>query len=228
MPDGSPETLRLLSWNVASLRAGPEPCGAVIRAAEVDVAALEEAPRFARWRSKRAALAREAGMVVATADRVGGVYLVTSIRAEVGEPRHIVLPRTSGLHQRALVGVTVSIARGKPWEVFVTRLGLDAGERERHARSILAQLPAAERLVLAADMNEAPDGAAWQALGAALTDAGAQRPSPDPGRRDAVFLAGGIQVMSYDVLDDPAARACSDHLPIVVTVSSTPSSTSGS
>src|SRR4051812_20005174 len=58
--------LRLLSYNVRSLRDDAVAVGAVIRACEPDVVAVQEAPRFLRWRSKRAAMARRCGMVVAT------------------------------------------------------------------------------------------------------------------------------------------------------------------
>ena len=63
--------LRLLSYNVRSLRDDRASVAAVIRACRPDVVAVQEAPRSLRWRSKRAALARTSGLVVATADREG-------------------------------------------------------------------------------------------------------------------------------------------------------------
>jgi endonuclease/exonuclease/phosphatase family metal-dependent hydrolase len=43
--------LRVLTWNVRSLRDDVEAIGEVVRGCEPDVVAVQEAPRFARWRS---------------------------------------------------------------------------------------------------------------------------------------------------------------------------------
>src|SRR4051794_12223041 len=93
--------LRLLSYNVRSLRDDPVAVAAVIRACEPDVVAVQEAPRFLRWRSKRAAMARRCGMVVATADRPGGLVLMTTVGADIEQTGFALLPKTPRLHQRA-------------------------------------------------------------------------------------------------------------------------------
>jgi len=74
--------LRLLSYNVRSLRDDADAVGDVIRGCAVDVVAVQEAPRFLRWRSKRAALARKSGLVVASAHRPGGLTVLTSMRLQ--------------------------------------------------------------------------------------------------------------------------------------------------
>ena len=45
-----------------------------------DIVALMGAPRYQRWRSKRAKLARELGLVVVTADRVGGMFVASTLK----------------------------------------------------------------------------------------------------------------------------------------------------
>ncbi|HEY2985649.1 MAG TPA: hypothetical protein VGJ38_15950, partial [Jatrophihabitantaceae bacterium] len=57
-------TLRLLCYNVRSLRDDEDAVARVIRGCEAHVVCVQEAPRFARWRSKNAALARRSGLVV--------------------------------------------------------------------------------------------------------------------------------------------------------------------
>ena len=75
--------LRLLSYNIHGLRDDVEAVSRVIRSLEPDVVCIQEAPRFMRWRSKRAAIARKAGLVVGTADKPAGLMLMTSLRARV-------------------------------------------------------------------------------------------------------------------------------------------------
>src|SRR3954447_8573050 len=94
--------LRLLTYNVRSLRDDADAVAAVIRACEPDVVAVQEAPRHLRWRSKRAALARRSGLLVATADRPGGLMLMTTLAVKVVSTRFAVLPKSPDLHQRAV------------------------------------------------------------------------------------------------------------------------------
>jgi endonuclease/exonuclease/phosphatase family metal-dependent hydrolase len=246
MPDRTAADLRLLSWNVRSLRDGRSRVAEVIRAADVDVAAIQEAPRFVRWRSKRAALAREAGLVVGTADRVGGLVVLTSMRSWVLSSQHRTLPALGGRHRRAVVSALVSVAGFPPWRVTVGHLGLHPQERAEHARLVNAEARSGVELVasgairaaggaagddpvaavLAADVNDVPGSETWQAVSDGLLDCleagGASRPTypaVDPRRRiDGIFAAAGVRVVAAEVLDLPAADPPSDHLPLVVTL----------
>ena len=60
-----PRPLRLMTWNVRSLRDDREAVIRVLEKAAPDVLFVQEAPRFLRAQSKLAALARQAGLVVA-------------------------------------------------------------------------------------------------------------------------------------------------------------------
>src|SRR5436190_15292314 len=95
--------LRLVSYNIRSLRDDPMAVAAVIRALSPDVVCVQEAPRFLRWRSKRAALARHSGLVVATEDRVGGLAILAAFRTDVLDRSFTALTKAPKLHQRALV-----------------------------------------------------------------------------------------------------------------------------
>src|SRR5881227_1066636 len=106
--------LRVLSYNVRALRDDAEAVSDVIRACAPDVVCVQEAPRFLRWRSKRAAIARKAGLVVATADRPGGLMVMTSLRMHVAATRFTLLTKTPQLHQRA-VCVAELVADGVRW-----------------------------------------------------------------------------------------------------------------
>src|SRR5881227_728425 len=94
--------IRLLTYNVRALRDDADAVSDVIRALSPDVVCVQEAPRFLRWRSKRAAIARNCGLVVATADRPGGLMLMVSLRVRVLDTRFTTLSKRPQLHQRAV------------------------------------------------------------------------------------------------------------------------------
>src|SRR5205823_12665874 len=80
---------------------------AVIRACDADVVCIQEAPRFLRWRSKCAALARDSGMFVVTGGRTAGAMLLLArVGVDVDASYDVLLQKTPRLHQRGLaVGV---------------------------------------------------------------------------------------------------------------------------
>jgi endonuclease/exonuclease/phosphatase family metal-dependent hydrolase len=171
--------LRLLTYNVRSLRDDPAAVAAVVRACAPDVVAVQEAPRFFRWRSKRAALARRCGLVVATADREGGLMVMTSLAVQVRRTSFALLPHTEGLHQRAVCVADLTL-RGADWRIASIHMSLDAEERQRHLPPLWAAVDgsgsassgeARPALVVAGDVNEEAGGPAWDALATRLQDA---------------------------------------------------------
>jgi hypothetical protein len=69
MPDSRTEAdgsavIRVLSYNIRSLRDDVTALARVMRACEPDLVLLQEAPRFFRWRKKLARLASESGLVI--------------------------------------------------------------------------------------------------------------------------------------------------------------------
>jgi len=222
--------LRVLSYNVRSLRDDPAAVAAVIHACEPDVVAVQEAPRSLRWRSKRAALARTSGLVVATADRAGGLFVMTSIAAKVGSTHFAKLPKTPKLHQRAVAAAEVEV-RGSRWTVASVHFSLDADERGRHLEPLWAALDDVQSpLVLAGDINEEADRPVWQSLAARLQDTYAVAPDGPaetftarrPRRRiDAIFADRTVEVVACRAVHEAPGVAAdvlvaaSDHLPVL-------------
>jgi endonuclease/exonuclease/phosphatase family metal-dependent hydrolase len=222
--------LRLLTYNVRSLRDDAAAVANVIRACEPDVVAVQEAPRTLRWRSKRAALARTSGLVVATADGPGGLMLMTTLAATVLTTRFATLPKTPKLHQRAVTAAEIEL-RGSRWAVASVHFSLDTDERGRHLDPLWAAVDGLQSpLVLAGDINEDPDGPVWQSLAARLQDSYAVAPDGPaetfsarrPRRRiDAIFADPSVEVVAcHAVHDGPGVTrdllvAASDHLPVL-------------
>lgn len=227
--------LRLLSYNVRSLRDDVDAVASVIRACAPDVVAVQEAPRALRWRSKRAALARKSGLVVATADRPGGLLVLTSLAVRVVSTSFTRLPKTPKLHQRAVAVAEIELRRSR-WTVASVHSSLDADERARHLDSLWAAVEGVPApLVVAGDFNEEPSGPVWRSLAARLQDAYAVAPDGPaetftarrPRRRiDAVFADRSVEVVACHAVHgaDPAGApgvtrdllvAASDHLPVL-------------
>src|SRR3954454_5473303 len=123
--------IRLLTYNIRALRDDADAVSAVIRALSPDVVCVQEAPRFMRWRSKRAAVARKAGLVVATADRPAGLMLLTSLRATVVSTNFVLLSKRPNRH---LLGVCAAGPElgGVRWNIASVHLSLGEEEREVH------------------------------------------------------------------------------------------------
>jgi endonuclease/exonuclease/phosphatase family metal-dependent hydrolase len=215
------ETIRLLSYNVRSLRDGADRVAAVIRACSPDLACLQEAPRLARWRTKRAALARESGLLVATADRVGGLAILAGLRVDVRATAFAALPKTRGLQQRALVCAEVVLA-GQRLAVGCTHLGVDAAERERHAPEVRRRLDVSSSpAVLAGDFNAKPGSPPRMTLARHWADPCREATYPARAARrsiDAVLAAPGVEIVSCGVPEVPGLVDASDHLPVLATL----------
>jgi endonuclease/exonuclease/phosphatase family metal-dependent hydrolase len=218
--------LRLLTYNVRSLRDDVDAVAEVIRSCAPDVVCVQEAPRMLRWRSKRAALARKSGLVVATADRPGGLMVMTSLAVKVVSTRFTLLPKTPDLHQRAVAMAEVELG-GCRWAIASVHLGVDADERGRHLERLYEFVDGSEApLVVAGDFNNEPNGPIWQSLAERMQDAYAVAPDGPaetyPARRprrriDGVFADRTIDVVAcHAVHDDPDLLvAASDHLPVL-------------
>lgn len=216
--------LRVMTWNVRSLRDDTEALVEVVQACRPHVLCLQEAPRFARWRSRRAALARRCGLLVAAGQRDAGVGLLVALSVDVKQVADRLLSPQRGLHQRGIAAAALQIA-GRRVVVASTHLGLDPDQRLRHAAEARQWLDALELpLVLAADVNEPPGDPAWARLSAGLQDAaavmGSERPTFPalaPDRRLDVVLSA-LPVRSCAVPALPGLAAASDHLPLLAEI----------
>ncbi|MBV9096556.1 MAG: endonuclease/exonuclease/phosphatase family protein [Frankiaceae bacterium] len=217
--------IRVLTYNIRALRDDAEAVSAVMRACAPDIVCVQEAPRFTRWRSKRAAIARKAGLVVATADRPAGLMILVSMRVQVVSTSFRLLPKSESLHQRAVCSALLRVG-GVELTAASVHLSLDADERQRHLPELWAALPSRrDALVVGADANEEPGGPVWTELSTTLRDAWAVAGSgaghtysaASPHKRiDGVFVGEGFDIGECRAVDDlPEVARASDHLPVL-------------
>src|ERR1700759_4797899 len=96
--------LRVLRWNVHGLADDRAALVDLVRDLEPDVLIVQEAPRRFRWRHKCAALADDAGLVVAAGGLPAlGNLLLVSMRLAVHETWSLRYPLTPGRHMRGAV-----------------------------------------------------------------------------------------------------------------------------
>ncbi|MDT0444071.1 endonuclease/exonuclease/phosphatase family protein [Streptomyces johnsoniae] len=231
-----PAELRLLSYNVRSLRDDRAALGRVIRGCAPDVVCVQEAPRFFGWRASAARLARETGLLYVTGGAPScGTMILAAPRLSVAYAEDVTFPRTPGLHRRGLATAVLRLATGARLAVVSCHLSLNAAERYRQGGLLLGRLaelrarggPAA---VVAGDLNDLPGGRTFRLLAGALADAWRQAPEgggdtfPSAGRDrriDAVLCTPAVDVLGCGVPRRlPGVRpgdlaAATDHLPLL-------------
>ena len=223
-----PPVLRVLTYNVRSMRDDTQALASVIRACRPDVVCVQEAPRFLRWRSKAAAMARTSGLVVLTGGRpAGAMLLLARLGVDVHSTRDLLLSRTSGLHQRGLAVAEVTVS-GHRYVVASMHLGLRADERARHVDEVFDALSVYEApVVLAGDVNERPGEPVWSLLAERYQDSWAAAGGDESGagstfrsdapyqRIDGVFADRRLSVVSCEVPSLPEVTRASDHRPVL-------------
>ncbi len=225
-----PRPLRLMTWNVRSLRDDRDAVVRVIGECAPDVLFVQEAPRFLRARSKLAAIARESGLVVAASGRpAAAVAILTTLRMNVDSAASYQLSKTPGLHSRGVAVAQLSLGATR-FTAASVHLGLKGDERQRHASEVLHLLAGAETehpAVIAGDFNERSDGPAWQAIGRNRTDVGAAADLPtfsasDPRRRiDTIFTPepwSVAPISPLEIVDESDLIRATDHRPVIVDV----------
>ncbi|MEV0095727.1 endonuclease/exonuclease/phosphatase family protein [Streptomyces sp. NPDC050738] len=230
-PDGS-AVIRVLSYNIRSMRDDREALVRVIRACEPDLVLIQEAPRFFRWRKRAAWLASQTDLVVlgggATAS---GPLLLCSLRATVERTEDVLLPRTPGLHQRGFATAVVRIGAARIG-LLSCHLSLRSDERYAQAGLLLERLEAMDvpYAIAGGDLNEGPGGRSFRRLAERMQDCWAAKPwggehtSPAAAPRqriDALFATPGVEVLGCGVplgISDADLRAATDHLPVLAAV----------
>ncbi len=210
----STDALRLLTYNVRSLRDDADAVARVIRTAQPHLVCVQEAPRLLRWRSKCSALARRSGLVVVTGGApAAGNLIMSSLGVEVLATEDRLLQRTPGLHQRGAALARLRW-RGHEFALAGTHLDLEAQARQDHATEleqvILSFAGSELATIVAGDLNDGPDSPPWRilsshrmdAFAAAGTGDGSTFPSTRPSQRiDAVLVDRSVTVRSVRVLD---------------------------
>lgn len=224
-------TLRVVSYNVRSLRDDRHAVARVLSDVDPDVVCIQEAPRFLFWRRACARLARSAGLSVIGGGRSAAANLLLARPSlEVIASRDVLFSKDRGLHQR---GVALALVRHANVTVVIAGTHLDGVEapRLRHIaelhRGIEGFRPELCPTVLAGDINDQPGSPSWHALTARADDAfavagtgdGLTSTAVDPTRRiDAVFLSGDATALSCLTLDSADVRRASDHRPVLVDI----------
>jgi endonuclease/exonuclease/phosphatase family metal-dependent hydrolase len=224
--------VRLLSYNVRSLRDDTDALVRVVRGCRPDLVCLQEAPRFALWRTRRRRFARRCDLEVAAGGRAAGLAVLAGARARVLHREYHLLTRVPKLHRRALA-IVVTELEGARLIVASTHLDLAPAARRVHAAEVIGLLGRARErygapVVLAGDMNEAPGGPAWELLCRTFRDAYVIAPSgagetftaARPRHRiDAVFADPRIDVIGCGVPAGPYLGRhyvqATDHRPVV-------------
>jgi endonuclease/exonuclease/phosphatase family metal-dependent hydrolase len=224
MDDAAAE-LRILTYNIRSLRDDRQAVARVMAASRPDVVCVQEAPRFLGGRRRCRELAAASGLKMITGGRPAAAMLL------LGHPdlpvlatHDVVLTKAPRLHQRGLA-IAVVEALGNRLTVASMHLDLHADERRRHAAEVLGILgDFPDPLVLAGDVNEVPGDPAWSLLTGRLQDAYAVAPlgppetisARQPTRRiDGIFVDRALQVVSCGVPEHPELTRASDHRPVL-------------
>lgn len=226
--------VRILSYNVRSLRDDSATLCRLIRDQNPDVVVVQEAPHFLRWRSKCAAFARRCGLVYVAGGRIAGDnLLLAAVRASASQDS-VVERRVPRPPVRPIAGIAAAVfcVGGVRFGVVGAHLGLTAAERRVEVAEVIDVAAALDvpHAIVAGDLNEEPGDRSWRAL----ATAGFGDPAPDaddptfpstsPHKRiDAILTTEGVKCSTYGVPSarrtDPVlagdyARA-SDHLPVL-------------
>ena len=218
--------MRLLTYNVRSLRDDAAAVARVIRACRPDVAAIQEAPRFWLWRAKRDRLARRSGLVVVTGGRpAASNLLLASPDVTVESTGNVLFTTDPRLHQRGAALAVLELA-GARFALAGTHLDLVERPRLRHVGELHAALdavaPTGMPTVVAGDMNDVPESATWRLLAQQRVDAvpagdGFTYSARNPERRiDGVFADPALRIRSAEVIGTPDVMIASDHRPVLV------------
>ncbi|MFF2776333.1 endonuclease/exonuclease/phosphatase family protein [Streptomyces sp. NPDC058052] len=230
-PDGS-AVVRILSYNLRSMRDDEDALARVIRACAPDVVLAQEAPRFFRWRKHAARLAAKSELVVLSGGATAaGPLLLCSLRATVERTEDVLLPLTPGLHRR---GLATAVVRFGAVRLGLVSCHLSLREDERYAQAgmVLDRVAALDTpyTIVAGDLNERPGGPAFTRLTRTLRDGWEARPRGTehthpqhaPRQRiDAVLATDGVEFLGCGVPTgpDPAdLAAATDHLPVLAAV----------
>jgi endonuclease/exonuclease/phosphatase family metal-dependent hydrolase len=220
-------TIRVLSYNVRSMRDDRAALARVISGAAPDVVCVQEAPRFLRWRSTCASLARTGGLVIVGGGRPAAANLIMStLSVDVVSNVDVLFSKDRGLHLRG-AAIAVLRLRGATFAVAGTHLDVKPEPRLRHIReldaAITAHVPAGVPVIVCADVNDRPGSAAWSALAERGIDVLSKADGPvftssarQPHQTiDGIFVDPAFRVLSSTVIDGGDTRIASDHLPVL-------------
>ncbi|MDT4938748.1 MAG: hypothetical protein QOG80_2419, partial [Pseudonocardiales bacterium] len=212
-------TLRVLSYNIRSLRDDGSAVARVIADTRPDVVCVQEAPRFLLWRTRCRWLARTTGLVIAAGGRDAAAnLLLVHPGVTVAAARSVLFTKDPRIHQRGAAMALLHVGES-PVVIAGTHLDGYPAPRLRHVGELFAAIddfaPSGVGVVLAGDFNDDPGTPVWNALlqrgadafAVAGTGDGLTLNVSDPTRRiDAIFAGDGITVRAARSLDSDDVR----------------------
>ena len=212
-------TIRVATWNVHDLRAGPSAIASAIRAEELDLVLLQESGSRAGLRD----LGRILGWTV-VADprvfprrRVRNAFLARPGATQMIRSRLVRFAAGSPLRPRGALFAELD----ERWTAASVHLGLDGPERARHLAELRTLLEGSEQpIVIGADLNGRPEEPGPRSLGERLVDVwaavgegvGATFPASAPTARiDYLFVDRAVRPLRAWT----AGGSASDHLMVV-------------
>ena len=218
--------LRVVSYNVHGLRGGVDAVAGTLTRVRPDIVCVQECGSLRAVRRLAAAAGLEVVSTHRPFNRVRNAVLF-ALPLKAMERVVLDLPRDGRTRPRGFIQVTLA-AHGVRVTAASAHLGLAAGERLRQADDLMRRLEASPPpLILGADLNERPDGAASRRLAATLVDAyamageqpGFTYPAKRPTDRiDVVYVSHDVKVAGAWLAGGPDAPSASDHLPVAVDV----------
>lgn len=223
-------SLRVASYNLRALQDDVAALARTVRAVDPDVLCLQEVPWIGPVNHRIADFARQCGLVWSgRSQRAGQTSVLTNLRTNVLSVTHHRLPARTWRDRRGFAITRVAPFGHAPVSIASVHLSLDADERLAHAHRIMETLAATPGpALLAGDLNEQSDGAAWQFFGTAMQPVSPLEPtfpSAKPDRvLDVVFATPDVTVLPHRevpwVWED--LKAATDHRPVWVDIETTP------
>lgn len=221
--------MRVMSWNLRSLRDDNDAAVAVVRAIDPDVLLVQEAPRHPGASRRIARFAGRCGLSWGGRTRwVAGTTVLTRPGSATGPTRDHRLPVQGRIgrsaNPRGYSTVRVAAA-GTEFLAASIHLSLIPAERERHVALIITGLKGmagSAPIVVGGDLNESSEAAAWLRLAGEFPQVSRDEPT-FPSRRprahiDGIFAdpgwrAGEAATPELRVVD---LEAATDHRPLWV------------
>lgn len=231
------ETVRILTYNVRSLRDDRAALARVVRSCAPDVVCVQEAPRFFGWRRAARAMAASFGLtVVAGGADASGNLLLAGPDVTVQDTEVLYLEHRRGYHLRGLAMAALKVG-GSRFTLASTHLSMNLEQRVHQAGEVLGHLDGfAERnrtgpRILAGDFNSHPGSVEWGILTGRMVDAWMAAPAgaeftstgKNPYQRlDAVFVSADVHVeragVPTDLVNEADMALATDHLPVLAVV----------
>lgn len=231
------ETVRILTYNVRSLRDDRAALARVVRSCAPDVVCVQESPRFFGWRRAARTMAASFGLkVVAGGADASGNLLLAGPNVKVEDTEVLYLEHRRGYHLRGLALAALKIGASR-FTIAGTHLSMNLEQRVHQAGEVLGHLDGfagrnrTEARILAGDFNSHPGSVEWTVITDRLADAwmlapvGAEFTSTGKNpyqRLDAVFVSRDIHVVRAGVPTDLVSQAdtalATDHLPVLAVV----------